>query len=95
MSYFKVTSEELQGVSQQLNNFAHQVQALNHQALVSVHNLTACGWQGGSSATFNAHVESWQCSAQNIERQLEILAQKLARAAARYQATEDEVRASV
>jgi WXG100 family type VII secretion target len=95
MGYFKVTSEELQAVSVQLTNFSGQVQTLNQQALGSVQNLTSAGWQGASSATFQAHVESWQQSAQNIQHQLEILAQKLSAAAAKYQATEDEVRASV
>ena len=95
MSYLKVTAEELQQVSGQLNATAGSITAENAQALGLVNGLVGHGWEGAASGQFQALFTQWKTSADQLIQSLEGISQLLSGAGAAYAETEASVAKSM
>src|SRR4051794_34355011 len=95
MSLIKVTAEELQSTSSQLDRAAQQIQSINSGAMGQVNNLVGAGWEGAASGQFSALFQEWTKGAQQVQEALAGISQLLNSAGQAYQQTEDQIARSM
>jgi WXG100 family type VII secretion target len=95
VSFIKVTAEELQSVSTQLNGAASEIGGQNATALNMVNGLVGQGWEGAASSQFDSLFTTWKTSADNLLRSLEGISQLLSQAGVAYSETEQSIKQSM
>lgn len=95
MSFIKVTAEELQNVSGQLNTTAGSISGENGRALSLVNGLVGQGWEGAASGQFEALFTQWKESADKLIQSLEGISALLSNAATAYSETEQNITRSM
>jgi WXG100 family type VII secretion target len=88
LTYIKVTAEQLQQVSGQLNSTASNISSENAAALSLVNGLVGEGWQGAASTQFDALFTQWKTSADQLLQSLQGISTLLSTAATQYADTE-------
>jgi WXG100 family type VII secretion target len=94
MAFIKVTAEELQSTSSQLNSAAAQIEAENSQAMSQVQALVGAGWQGAASGSFETAFAQWKSGADQVRGALAQISTLLNQAAATYESTESQIAGS-
>lgn len=95
MGYIKVTAEELQSVSGQLNNAAAAILDENTRAMGQVSGLVGAGWEGAASTQFSTLFQQWKTGADQVQEALNGISQLLNNAGVAYASTEDQIRQSM
>jgi WXG100 family type VII secretion target len=95
VSFIKVTAEELQNVSGQLNSTAGSISAENSRALSLVNGLVGQGWEGAASSQFEVLFTQWKDSADKLMQSLEGISTLLSNAATAYSETEQSITRSM
>ena len=95
MSFLKVTAEELNSVSGQLQTSAAAINDENTRAMTNVNNLVGAGWEGAASSQFSALFQEWKTGADQVQQALHGISQLLSNAGTAYAQTEDQVRSSM
>ena len=89
-----VTGPELQAVAAQLDAAAAAIAEQNTQAMGRVTALTASGWQGAASGSFEAAFSEWNNAAGQIQQALGSISMQLKAAASAYEETERGIASS-
>jgi early secretory antigenic target protein ESAT-6 len=89
----RVTPEQLQSVSAQLNSGAANIESTLSQLASQVAPLGS-DWAGVAQARFHELWAEWQRSAQGIQEALTGISQLMAQASANYQDTEQAIASS-
>jgi WXG100 family type VII secretion target len=95
MGLLKVTAEELQSVSGQLNGASANITAENARALGLVNGLVGQGWEGSASGQFNVLFNEWKTSADKLIESLNGISQLLGNAGTTYAETEASIARSM
>jgi WXG100 family type VII secretion target len=95
MTLIKVTAEDLQTLSSQVNAGSASIQEQLSQLQAQVMGVVGGDWMGVASGAFNEKYEEWNTSAAGLRDALDGIGVLLARAATTYQSTEDQIRASM
>lgn len=95
VAYIKVTAEELQSVSGQLNNAAASIMDENTRAMGQVTGLVGAGWEGAASGQFSTLFQQWKTGADQVHEALSGISQLLNSAGVAYEQTEDQIRQSM
>ena len=95
MAAIKVTSEELQSVSSQLQAGSEDVSQRLASMESQVRALVDADWQGAASDSFRDLYEKWHRGARDVKEALDGISQMLAGAARTYQETEDQLAAQL
>ena len=95
MSFIKVTAEELQSVSGQLQSTAGAITGENTRALAMVNGLVGQGWEGAASSQFDILFTQWKDSADKLIQSLEGISSLLTNAATAYSETEASITRSM
>ncbi len=91
MPAIKVTSEQLQSVSTQLQAGSEDVSQQLASMESQVRALVDAEWQGAASDSFRDMYEKWHRGARDVKEALDGISQMLAQAAITYQETEDQL----
>lgn len=91
MAYIKVTAEELQQLSAQLQTTAGSIQGESDGARGQVQALVGAGWEGAASAQFDALFQQWDTSAKQLIEALTGIGALLKQAGTTYEETEQAV----
>ena len=91
MPAIKVTSEQLQSVSSQLQRGSEDVSQQLSSMEGQVKGLVDADWQGAASDSFREMYDKWHRGARDVKDALEGISQMLAQAAKTYQETEDQL----
>jgi WXG100 family type VII secretion target len=89
----RVTPEQLQSTSGQLNQGAGTIDGLLKQLAGQVNSLGA-EWAGAGQQRFLAAFQQWQTAQTNLHQALETIAQLTAQAAVSYQTNDQQVAGS-
>jgi early secretory antigenic target protein ESAT-6 len=89
----RVTPEQLQAISGQLNAGASNIESINSQLRSQVAPLGS-DWAGVAQARFNALWEEWQQSARGIQEALHGISQLMQQAGVNYADTEQAIASS-
>jgi WXG100 family type VII secretion target len=89
----RVTPEQLQATSRQLNQGAGTIDGLLKQLSGQVNALGA-DWAGAGQQRFLAAYQQWQAAQANLHAALETIAQLTARAAVAYATNDQQVAAT-
>ncbi len=95
MAAIKVTSEQLQSVSSQLQSGSEDVSQRLASMESQVRALVDADWQGAASDSFRDLYEKWHRGARDVKEALDGISQMLAAAARTYQETEDQLAAQL
>ena len=95
MTYIKVTADDLQRVSGQLNSAAQSINEANMSAMGQVNGLIGAGWEGAASAQFETLFTEWKQGATQVQEALAGISQLLSRAGQAYTQTEEQIRQSL
>ena len=95
MAAIKVTSEQLQSVSSQLQSGSEDVSQRLASMEAQVRALVDADWQGAASDSFRNLYEQWHRGARDVKEALDGISQMLAGAARTYQETEDQLAAQL
>ena len=91
MPAIKVTSEQLQSVSSQLQTGSDDVSRQLDSMESKVKALVDADWQGAASDSFRDLWDKWQRGAAQVKEALDGISQMLSQAARTYQDTEDQI----
>ncbi|HEX6595713.1 MAG TPA: WXG100 family type VII secretion target [Acidimicrobiales bacterium] len=91
MPAIKVTSEQLEAVSRQLDNGREDVSQQLASMEAQVKALVDADWQGAASASFRDMWDKWHTGANQVKEALAGISQLLAAAARTYRETEDQL----
>lgn len=91
MAYIKVTAEELQQLSGQLQSTAGSIQGESDTARSQVQALVGAGWEGAASSQFDALFQQWDTSAKQLIEALTGISTLLQQAGTTYEETEQSV----
>jgi early secretory antigenic target protein ESAT-6 len=86
----RVTPEQLQQVSAQLNGGAANIDSLLGQLRTNVAPLGS-DWAGAAQAQFQAHWERWERGARDVHTALTGISQLMAQASSNYESTEQSI----
>ncbi len=89
----RVTPEQLQAISGQLNSGAGEIESINSQLQTQVAPLGS-DWAGVGQARFHELWAEWQRSSQGIQHALQGISQMMGQASVRYADTDQEIGAS-
>lgn len=95
MAVIRVTAEELQTISGQLNTTATNISSENQAALAKVQGLVGQGWEGAASEQFNQLFTQWKSSADQIQQSLDGISKLLSKAGTAYTETEQQIKRSL
>lgn len=95
MGYLKVTAEELNTVSAQLQSSAAQIADENTRALGMVNGLVGQGWEGAASGQFSQLFQQWKTSADQMQEALQGISGLLDKAGTMYAQTEAQIQQSM
>lgn len=95
MALIKVTSEDLASASAQLSTGSQEIQSQLTSMRNLVQSLVAADWQGAASSSFESLYQEWNTSAANLQEALDGIAALLAKAAASYASTEQQIQQSM
>ncbi len=95
MPAIKVTSEQLQSVSSQLQSGSEEVSQRLESMRSQVQALVDADWQGAASDSFRQLWEQWHVGARQVKEALDGIAQMLAQAARTYEETEAQLAAQM
>lgn len=91
MSAIKVTSEQLQAVSTQLQTGSQDVAQQLSTMESRVKALVDADWNGAASDSFRSLWDKWHTGAAQVKEALDGISQMLGQAARAYQETEDQL----
>lgn len=91
MPAIKVTSEQLQTVSSQLNAGSEEVSQQMASMESKVKSLVDADWNGAASDSFRDLWDKWHKGAADVKEALTGISQMLGQAARTYQDTEDQL----
>ncbi len=91
MAAIKVTSEQVESVSKQLQGGSEEVSQKLAQMEGQVKGLVDAEWQGAASDSFREMYEKWQRGARDVKEALDGISTMLGQAAKTYQETEDQL----
>ena len=95
MPAIKVTSEQLQSVSSQLQRGSEDVSQQLGSMESQVKGLVDAEWQGAASDAFRDLYDKWHRGARDVKEALDGISTMLAQAARTYQDTEDQLAAQL
>ncbi len=95
MPAIKVTSEQLQSVSSQLQSGSEEVSQRLESMRSQVQALVDADWQGAASDSFRELWEQWHVGARQVKEALDGIAQMLGQAARTYEETEAQLAAQM
>lgn len=95
MALIKVTSEELEGLSQNIQGGSTQIQGELQRMHNAVQPLVDGGWEGAASQQFHQLWEEWHTSAGQLQQALDGIAQLLHGASTTYAETESKIASSM
>ncbi len=91
MPAIKVTSEQLESVSNQLRAGSEDVSSQLRSMESQVKGLVDADWQGAASDSFRDMWDQWQVGAAQVKEALDGISQMMAQAAATYRDTEEQL----
>lgn len=91
MPAIKVTSEQLQSVSSQLQRGSEDVSQQLGSMESQVKGLVDAEWQGAASDSFRDMYDKWHRGARDVKEALDGISTMLGQAARTYQDTEDQL----
>lgn len=95
MGYLKVTAEELNTVSRQLEVAAAQIADENGRAMGLVNGLVGQGWEGAASGQFAQLFHQWKQGADQMQQALHGISSLLNNAGTLYAQTEQQIQQSL
>jgi WXG100 family type VII secretion target len=95
MSLIKVTSEDLNTLSTNVQTGSNSIQDQLSRMQGEVLGVVGGDWQGAASGQFHSLWDEWQRSAAGLKDALDGISRLLNNAGAHYQATEDAIRSSM
>jgi WXG100 family type VII secretion target len=91
MTQIRVTPEELENISSQLNNKAGTVSDQITQATAMITNLVSQGWAGSASSQFNEIWSKWDTGAKQIHQAMLDMSTYLKSAAGAYRDVDEQL----
>lgn len=95
MAMLKVTSEELQRLSQSIQTGSDSIQEQLSRMHSEVEPLVAGDWQGAASTRFHSLWDEWNNSAKGLQDSLNGISKLLANAGQAYEQTEQQIKSSM